>query len=123
MLSDITFRQVRNSALAVLIGLSFAGCSSTAFDTSSTESAARQAVAGSTDAIACQGSDTQVKSQSQCLQDDAACYELPNGNWCTGPRALSCPNGSEALNVGEACPSGSKCFEYSAGLQCMMRYK
>jgi hypothetical protein len=37
----------------------------------------------------CDSGDTQVSSQSECLQDDAKCYSRSNGCgytiWCTGP--------------------------------------
>jgi len=36
--------------------------------------------------VACKSGDTQISASSQCLQDSAACYELANGQWCTGER-------------------------------------
>lgn len=66
----------------------------------------------------CKSGDTQVKSANQCLQDDAACYEINNGNWCTGERGNSCPAGSEALTAGTPCPQGKRCFRVGESLEC-----
>ena len=41
--------------------------------------------------LACKSGDTQIESASQCLQDDAACYQKADGAWCTGPRGNVCP--------------------------------
>lgn len=68
----------------------------------------------------CKAGDKRVTSQAQCLQDDAACYPLSNGSWCTGPRGLTCPTGSRALQKGQACPGGSKCFSLSPELICVI---
>ncbi len=66
----------------------------------------------------CRAGDQQVASQSACLMDDAACYQLADGNWCTGPRGASCPAGSTAVAAGGECPAGSRCFMFSESLQC-----
>jgi len=42
--------------------------------------------AGGTRATVCKSGDQPVASASQCLQDDAACYTLADGSFCTGPR-------------------------------------
>ena len=34
----------------------------------------------------CGSGDWSIPSSSQCLQDDAACYQLSDGSWCTGGR-------------------------------------
>lgn len=68
--------------------------------------------------LACKSTDRQVASEGQCLLDDAACYQISNGQWCTGPRGNVCPAGSFALGAGEACPAGSRCFTVGESLQC-----
>ena len=68
----------------------------------------------------CKPGDKRVASQAQCLQDDAACYPLTDGSWCTGPRGLTCPAGSRALKKGEPCPPGSKCFSPGPNLECVI---
>ena len=67
---------------------------------------------------ACKSTDTLVDDSSQCLQDDAACYELSNGKWCTGERGNVCPAGSVALPAGQACPPGHRCFQVGESLEC-----
>ncbi|MFT5895915.1 MAG: hypothetical protein ACI8VW_002790 [bacterium] len=67
---------------------------------------------------ACKVGDTLIQNSSQCIQDDAACYELNNGQWCTGERGSSCPAGSVAITEGMACPSGKRCFRISESLEC-----
>jgi len=66
----------------------------------------------------CKASDSQVQSSQQCLQDDAACYQLSNGQWCTGERGNTCPAGSTSLPADQACPLGSNCFTVGESLQC-----
>jgi len=34
----------------------------------------------------CDAGDEAIASSSSCLQDDAACYQLADGSWCTGGR-------------------------------------
>ena len=41
----------------------------------------------SDDGSSCLSGDFAIASSSLCLMDDAACYQLDNGQWCTGPRA------------------------------------
>ncbi|MFT6305424.1 MAG: hypothetical protein ACJA0Z_000586 [Halioglobus sp.] len=67
---------------------------------------------------ACKANDTLIHDSSQCMQDDAACYELNNGQWCTGERGSSCPAGSVAIPDGVACPIGKRCFRVSESLEC-----
>jgi len=67
---------------------------------------------------ACKSTDRQVANEGQCLMDDAACYQISNGQWCTGPRGNVCPAGSVAMGVGEQCPSGSRCFSVGESLEC-----
>jgi hypothetical protein len=67
---------------------------------------------------ACKANDTLIQDSSQCMQDDAACYELNNGQWCTGERGSSCPAGSVAIPDGRTCPIGKRCFRVSESLEC-----
>lgn len=109
--------------LAAFLTLSVSACSTAVFDEEGDEavatavSATEQVRSG---AAACQEGDQMVASESQCLQDDAACYPLNNGKWCTGSRAAKCPKGSEPAPAG-ACPSGAVCFGQSESLRCMMK--
>lgn len=66
----------------------------------------------------CKAGDERIKSESQCLQDDAACYALASGDWCTGERGNICPSGSSAVAAGSSCPPGARCFDYSESLTC-----
>lgn len=71
--------------------------------------------------LACKSTDRQVASQDQCLLDDAACYQIANGGWCTGERGNVCPAGSQALPAGTACPAGSRCIRFSESLECVIQ--
>lgn len=66
----------------------------------------------------CKASDTLVASQTQCLQGDASCYQISDGNWCTGERGNVCPAGSTAVAAGLGCPLGDRCFQFSESLLC-----
>ncbi len=66
----------------------------------------------------CKAGDEMVASSNQCIQDDAACYQISNGQWCTGPRGNVCPAGSTELALGVACPVGSRCIRFSESLTC-----
>ena len=68
----------------------------------------------------CKSTDTEVGSSSQCLQDDAACYQLSNGRWCTGERGNICPAGSVALPGGQSCPARKRCLRIGESLECMV---
>lgn len=68
----------------------------------------------------CKSGDKRISDASQCLQDDAACYPLADGSWCTGPRGEICPNGTRELKPGEACPAGAKCFNPTGSLNCVI---
>ena len=72
---------------------------------------------------ACKSGDTQVASASQCLQDDAACYQMAGGQWCTGERGNTCPAGSSPLPANAACPPGARCFDFSDSLRCAIQIK
>lgn len=71
---------------------------------------------------ACRAGERIVASADACLQDEASCYILSDGNWCTGPREASCPKGSFALAAGAACPPGTRCFRISESLQCQVSF-
>ncbi len=71
----------------------------------------------------CKAGDQKISSQGQCLQDDAACYQLANGKWCTGERGNQCPAGSTLIIAGTACPSGTRCFKVGESLLCGVNYR
>jgi len=68
----------------------------------------------------CRSGDTEVASEAECLQDDAACYALDNGRFCTGERGNVCPAGSSPIAAGSACPAGGNCIRISDSLECMI---
>ena len=68
--------------------------------------------------LACKSTDTLVETQDQCLLDEAACYQIKSGQWCTGPRGNVCPAGSQPLAAGSACPPGARCIRVSESLEC-----
>ena len=70
---------------------------------------------------ACGAVDQRVPDESGCLQDDAACYALDDGDWCTGERGNTCPSGSGTLPVGTDCPPGARCFRIGESLECVIR--
>lgn len=72
------------------------------------------------EATVCLEGDTVVADSSRCLQDDAACYPLADGRWCTGGRVANCPAGSTALPAELPCPEGARCFAQSESLQCVI---
>ena len=76
--------------------------------------------AGGSRVAACRAGDREVVSEDACLLDDAACYELATGAWCTGPRGASCPAGSSALAAGAPCPPGARCIRASESLECVI---
>jgi len=78
--------------------------------------------AGGTRATVCKSGDQPVASASQCLQDDAACYTLADGSFCTGPRGNTCPTGSTPMAAGADCPQGMRCFSVSESLSCSVGY-
>ena len=95
----------------LLLTAVIAGCASSGVGApSDTNTRARTTV--------CKSGDTQVASSTQCLTDDAACYQLSNGGWCTGERGNSCPTGSMPLPSDSLCPAGARCFALSESLDC-----
>ncbi len=68
----------------------------------------------------CKSGDKTISSAGQCLRDDAACYQISNGEWCTGERGNSCPSGATALPTGAVCPTGARCFRLSESLVCVV---
>lgn len=102
----------------VLLGLALLfGCASDGSDPYQTGS-------GSTARIkACRVGDTAVASASRCLQDDAACYQIANGGWCTGERGNQCPTGSTEISAGASCPRGTRCFDVGESKRCAISFK
>ncbi len=77
---------------------------------------------GGTRALACKQGDEAISSANECLTDDAACYQLADNSWCTGERGLTCPTGSSEMPAGAVCPRGSRCFDASESLTCVVTY-
>lgn len=71
----------------------------------------------------CRSGDTPVSSSSACLADDAACYQIAGGGWCTGTRGEQCPTGSTELAAGAPCPPGARCFSHSESKTCAISFK
>ncbi len=93
------------------------GCASNA-GSGSTNQGLSQRVTPASKIQVCKSGDQIVASASQCLQDDAACYQISNGQWCTGERGNVCPAGSTEISLGAACPAGSRCIRLSESLTC-----
>ncbi len=109
--------QMRTVALALAAGALLSACASSGG--SLNNAGIGQGSSGNSSRVsACKSTDTLVDDSSQCLQDDAACYELSNGKWCTGERGNVCPAGSAALPAGQACPPGHRCFRVGESLEC-----
>ncbi|WP_066966664.1 hypothetical protein [Microbulbifer sp. Q7] len=66
----------------------------------------------------CFAGDRQVPTANACLVDDAVCYQLDSGPWCTAGRAPQCPAGAAPITMDAPCPEGGKCWMYSEGLRC-----
>lgn len=66
----------------------------------------------------CFSGDMQVATATSCLVDDAVCYQLDTGAWCTAGRAPQCPAGSSPMVLDAPCPEGGECRMYSEGLRC-----
>lgn|GEM_PF-946461 len=104
------------SSLATVLLLALGGCAAATGPTGPTAVGS-----GSAARIQqCKAGDTPVPSESGCLQDDAACYALADGSFCTGERGSTCPAGSSAVPDGAACPSGGRCFRISESLECQV---
>ncbi len=105
---------------AMVLGVvALSGCASTG---SSGSYGADQRAAGSKIQV-CKRGDELIQSSRQCLQDDAACYELSNGQWCTGERGNTCPAGSAEIPVGAACPRGTRCIAFGESLNCAIQIR
>lgn len=112
-------RRLSTLALGIVLTTLIGGCSSGG---SLDSPQARPDSSNPADRIlACKSGDTLISGQSQCLQDDAACYQIADGGWCTGPRGNVCPAGSQNLPSGSACPTGARCFRISESLECFIQ--
>jgi len=97
---------------AVLVACALlAGCAAAGSDTGAAQRSSGKV-------LACKRGDTMVDSSQQCLQDDAACYQVSNGKWCTGERGNTCPAGSVEIPKGSVCPRGPRCIDYGESLSC-----
>jgi len=119
-LSTLSFTSPRRGhALAAMLLISvLASCASTG---STDSSGVVQTSAAKV--LACKSGDTMVDSSRQCLQDDAACYQISSGKWCTGERGNVCPAGSVEIPSGSACPRGTRCIPFGESLTCGIPYK
>jgi len=70
----------------------------------------------------CRSGDAAITSASQCIADDAACYQLADASWCTGARNEQCPAGSTELPGGAPCPPGARCFAHSESRRCSIGF-
>ncbi len=104
---------IRSLLLSIVVSLAVIGCATDGGGSYS---------GGGSRAASCKAGDQAIASASQCLQDDAACYQLSNDSWCTGERGLSCPTGSSELLAGAPCPRGARCFKASESLMCAVNY-
>jgi hypothetical protein len=68
----------------------------------------------------CQQGHMEIEGPDQCLQDDAVCYEIEDGRWCTGPdgRENLCPDGFDLTDVPCDADSPNECFPVADGLYC-----
>lgn len=104
------------SLIGLVLAAGLAGCNATTGGaTAPAESSQIKA-----EATACMEGDSSVANSSMCLQDDAACYPIADGSWCTGSRASNCPMGSDPLPAELPCPEGARCFAQSESLQCVI---
>jgi len=104
----------------LISSLLLGGCASSGDSEIPSNANERVPTSGSGRVAMCRATDTRVESSSQCLQDDAACYQTFDGGWCTGDRTAQCPAGSQALAAGATCPTGKRCFQYSESLECFI---
>gem|GEM_PF-7090119 len=58
-----------------------------------------------------------VETRADCYQD-VSCVELPDGRYCSGGGAETCPPGAVSVPHDEPCPADLACWEYSLSLHC-----
>ena len=107
------FKTIKTLATVIVGVLLISSCAS-----SGNPATSGSVIPGSSRISECKINDTLISNSSQCLQDDAACYQLSNGQWCTGERGNSCPAGSVVVPEGIACPPGKRCFRVGESLEC-----
>jgi hypothetical protein len=65
-----------------------------------------------------------VSSSTGCLQDDAYCFEMDGGGWCTGSDVTTCPSGYSPTDddcaVRHGYESSVHCFQYTSTLRCLL---
>jgi hypothetical protein len=101
-------------AVFVLVILMFTACSSQNQSAGPASPDAREAPATATAPAArtqCEPGDQAIASSSGCMVDDATCYQLADGSWCTGDRAPTCPDGFAMLPEGQRCDLGPDCVQ------------
>jgi len=106
--------RIKNLLTVIAVSVVLSACASSG----GTSDFGNSASGNSSRVSVCKAGDRQIQSSSQCLQDDAACYQLSNNQWCTGERGNICPAGSSELPAGMSCPRGKRCFSVSESLRC-----
>lgn len=106
--------RLKNLLTVITVSVVLSACASSG----GTSNIGNSASSNGNRASVCKAGDQQVSSSSQCLQDDAACYQLSNNQWCTGERGNTCPAGSTELPAGMSCPRGKRCFSVGESLRC-----
>ncbi len=115
MIKQGNLRQLMISGLLIVSTLLLVACAASDSDSQGGFNA------NSADRItACKSTDRLIESSQQCLLDDAACYQISSGQWCTGERGTTCPTGSTSIPADAICPSGSRCFQVSESLHCQI---
>lgn len=115
--SPLAWRASVLKPAVLLISISVAGCTASPHRPAGTNTDRASRIAS------CKPGDTPVAAENQCLQDDAACYQIANGDWCTGTRGNTCPAGSKAIAAGTACPAGMRCFYVGESLTCGISFQ
>lgn len=59
-----------------------------------------------------------IPGRDRCLQDDAFCYELSDGRWCTGSAVVECPAGNRSIPRDQPCKPGHVCWQFSESRRC-----
>ena len=96
-----------------------AGTGAGAAGDAGTTSAEDAGVDGPDAAVSCDGEI--VSGPERCLQDDAFCFPLADGRYCTGPSAPTCPPSSAPIAKDAPCPERTECFELSESVRCARR--
>lgn len=69
----------------------------------------------------CASGEMKVATQGECLQDDAVCYQIDDGSWCTGPASAqtTCESGDMPVATqGDCLQDDAACYQLSDGSWC-----